>query len=178
MVAIVLAAQSALLTVGRIAEMGRRHHDAVEQLGRLQTEVEGQRSRAEFEALRVKMKSARAEAEMERARIADQLRSATEKRADASDDALKLAKEAISKLEAELEEIKKGKEATDLEASTAFEVRKSAAFAEYVDKVPKFENREFKHGWLKALVATDVTLAMPIPYEQVDVEPLESDSED
>mgnify|MGYP003703433559 CR=1 FL=1 len=45
-------------------------------------------------------------------------------------------------------------------------------------EVPKFENRGFKHGWLKAFATANVTLAMPIPYEQVDVEPLESDSED
>ncbi|GMP74463.1 hypothetical protein CsSME_00031873 [Camellia sinensis var. sinensis] len=124
------------------------------------------------------MEGVRAEAEMERARNADQLRSAAEKRADASEDALKLAQEAISKLEAELEEIKKAKETADSEDSKAFEVGKSAAFTDYVDEVPKFENRGFKHGWLKALAAADVTLAMPIPYEQVDVEPLESDSED
>ncbi|XP_028072346.1 uncharacterized protein LOC114274583 [Camellia sinensis] len=113
-------------TVGRIAEMGRRHHDAIEQLGRLQTEVEGQRSRAEFEALRAKMEVARAEAEVERARNADELRLAAEKRAEASAEALKLAREAVSKLEAELEEAKKAKEAADSEASkglyTAYEV--------------------------------------------------------
>ncbi|GMP52260.1 hypothetical protein CsSME_00018157 [Camellia sinensis var. sinensis] len=33
----------------------------------------------------------------------------------------------------------------------------------------------FKHGWLKALAAANMSLAVPIPYEQVDVEPLESD---
>ncbi|XP_028099597.1 structural maintenance of chromosomes protein 2-like [Camellia sinensis] len=178
LVAIALAAQSALLTVERIVEMGRRHHDAIEQLDRLQTGVEGQRSRAEFEALRAKMEGAWAEAEMERARNTDELRLSTEKRADASKEALKLAQEAVSKLEPELEEVKKAKEAADLETSKAFEAEKSAAFAEYVDEVPKFENWGFKHGWLKALAAADVTLAMPIPYEQVDIELQESDSED
>ena len=57
--------------VGRIAEMGRRQHDAIERIGCLQLEVEGQRSRAEFEAARAKMEGARAEAEMERARNSD-----------------------------------------------------------------------------------------------------------
>ena len=57
--------------VGRITEIGRRHHDAVEQLGRLQTEVEGQRSQVEFEAMRAKMEAARAEAELERASNTD-----------------------------------------------------------------------------------------------------------
>ena len=90
--------------------MGRRYHDAVELIGRLQAEVEGQRSRAQTEG-------ARAEAEMERARNAEELRSVTEKRADASDDALKLTQEAISKLEARLEEMKAAKETTDLKAS-------------------------------------------------------------
>ncbi|GMP33710.1 hypothetical protein CsSME_00006910 [Camellia sinensis var. sinensis] len=170
LVAIGLAAQSVLLAVRRIADMGRRYHDAVELIGRLQAEVKGQRSR-------LQMEGARAEVEMERARNAEELGSVTEKRANASDDALKLAHEAISKLEAGLEEMKAAKETADLKAASAFDAGKKFSFDEYVDEVPKFENRGFKHGWLKALVATDVTLAMPIPYKQVDVEPLESDSE-
>ena len=80
-----------------------------------------------------------------------------EERASASENALKLAREAISKLEADLDESKKVKEAADLKASKAFEAGISASFAEYVDEVPKFENRGFKHGWLKALAAADVT---------------------
>ncbi|GMQ09913.1 hypothetical protein CsSME_00053124 [Camellia sinensis var. sinensis] len=84
LVAIGLAAQSALLAVGRIADMGRRYYDAIELIGRLQAEVEGQRSKAQLEGARVK-------AEIERARNVEELRSITEKRADVSDDALKLA---------------------------------------------------------------------------------------
>lgn len=91
---------------------------------------------------------------------------------------LKLAKEALAKAEVQLAELKAAKEKADSEVSAAFEAGKSAAFTEYVDEVPKFENRGFKHGWLKALAATGVTLALPIPYEQVDVEPLQSDPED
>ncbi|GMQ10089.1 hypothetical protein CsSME_00053230 [Camellia sinensis var. sinensis] len=64
LVAIGLTAQSALLAGGRIADMGRRYHDVVELIGRLQAEVEGQRSRAQAEG-------ARAEAEVERARNAE-----------------------------------------------------------------------------------------------------------
>ena len=101
-----------------------------------------------------------------------------EERANASKNALKLAREAIAKLEADLEESKKAKEVADSEAFKAYEAGQSDALASYVEEVPKFENRGFKHGWLKALAAANVTLAMPIPYEQVDVEPLESDSED
>ena len=123
------------------------------------------------------MEAARAEAVMERARNADQLRLAAEKRVDASEDALKLAQEAIAKLEADLEESKKAKEVADSEASKASEAGQSAALANYVEEVPKFKNQGFKQGWLKALAAADVTLAMPIPYEQVDVAPLESDFE-
>ncbi|GMP48050.1 hypothetical protein CsSME_00015546 [Camellia sinensis var. sinensis] len=171
LVAIRLAPQSALLAVRRIANMGRRYHDAVELIGRLQAEVEGQRSMVQTEG-------AHAEAEMERARNAEELRSVTEKKADASDDVLKLAQEVISKLEAGLEEMKAAKETADLKASSAFDVGKKSTFDEYVGEVPKFENQGFKHGWLKALAAADVTLATPIPYEQVDVDPLESDSED
>ncbi|XP_028090291.1 uncharacterized protein LOC114290547 [Camellia sinensis] len=101
--------------VRRIVDMGRHYHDAIELIGRLQTKVEGQRSRAQTEG-------ARAEAEMERARSAEELRSVTEKRANASDDALKLAQEAISKLEAGLEEMKAAKKTTDLKAASAFNV--------------------------------------------------------
>ncbi|GMQ06836.1 hypothetical protein CsSME_00051272 [Camellia sinensis var. sinensis] len=71
LVALAFAAQSALLTVGRIVELGRRQHDAIERIGRLKVEAEGERSRAEFEAMRAAMESARAEAEKERARTAD-----------------------------------------------------------------------------------------------------------
>ena len=81
-------------------------------------------------------------------------------------------------METELAELKAAKEKAESEASAAFEAGKGAAFEEFVDEVPKFENRGFKHGWLKALDAVGVTLALPIPYEQVDVEPLESDPED
>ncbi|XP_028104166.1 uncharacterized protein LOC114303228 [Camellia sinensis] len=71
LVTIAFAAQSALLTVGRIVELGHRQRDAIERIGRLKFEVEGERSRAKFEAMRAAMESARAEAEKERARIAD-----------------------------------------------------------------------------------------------------------
>ncbi|GMP42764.1 hypothetical protein CsSME_00012395 [Camellia sinensis var. sinensis] len=128
--------------------------------------------------MRAAMESARAEVEKERARIAEQLRSDAESRTNASEELLKLAKEVLAEVEVQLGELKAAKEKADSEASTAFDVGKSAAYTEYVDEVPKFENRGFKHGWLKALAAAGVTLALPIPYEQVDVEPLESDLED
>ncbi|GMP76120.1 hypothetical protein CsSME_00032933 [Camellia sinensis var. sinensis] len=118
------------------------------------------------------------EAENERAQTADQLKSDAEERANASEESLKLAKEALAKLEAELEESKKAEEKNDSKASAAFEAVKSAALENYVEEVSKFENRGFKHGWLKALAVAGVTLAMPIPYDQVDVEPLESDPDD
>lgn len=110
------------------------------------------------------MEAARAEAKLERAGNADELRLATEQRADASEAALKLAQEAIAKLEANLVESKMAKEVVDSEASKAYEAGQGTALNNYVQEVPKFENRGFKHGWLKALVATNVTLAMPIPY--------------
>ena len=81
-------------------------------------------------------------------------------------------------METELAELKAAKEKAESEASAAFEAGKGAAFEEYVDEVPKFDNRGFKHGWLKALDAVGVTLALLIPYEQVDVEPRVADLED
>lgn len=105
------------------------------------------------------------------------MRSDAEKKADASEDALKLAQKAISKLEAELAEMKAAKEAADSESSKVFEAGKNAGLAEDLDQVPKFENRGFKHDWHKALAAAKASLIVPIPYEQVDVEPLESNSD-
>ncbi|KAF5931794.1 hypothetical protein HYC85_027965 [Camellia sinensis] len=172
-----LAAQSALLTVGWIADMVRRHRDAVKQIGHLCKEVEGQRRRAEVKALRADKEASRADAEMEKACCADQLRSDAERKADAREDALKLAQKAISKLEAELAEMKMAKESAESESSKVFEAGKNAGLAEYVDQVPKFENRGFKHGWHKALAAANASLIVPIPYQQVDVEPLESNSD-
>ena len=58
---------------------------------------------------------------MERAENADQLRLAAEQRADASEAVLKLAQEAIAKLEADLAESKTVKEVADSEASKAYE---------------------------------------------------------
>ena len=158
--------------------MAARQHDAVEWIDRLQSEVEGQRSRVEFEAMRAAMESARAEDEKERVKTAEHLRPDTEERANASEESLKLAKEALVKVEAELEELKKAKKKADSEASAMFEAGKSTALKDYVEEVPKFENQGFKHGWFKSLATAGVTLAMPIPYEQVDVEPLEFDPED
>ncbi|GMP68673.1 hypothetical protein CsSME_00028215 [Camellia sinensis var. sinensis] len=128
--------------------------------------------------MRATMETARAKAKVERALAADQHRSDAEDRANASKESLRLAEEALNKMETELVELKAAKEKAESEASAAFEAGKGAAFKEYVDEVPKFENQGFKHGWLKAPDAAKVTLALPIHYEQVDVEPLESDPED
>ena len=64
--------------------MDRRLHDALERIDRLQLEVGDQKSRAEFEMMRVALETARAEVEVERARIADHLRSDAEDRVNAS----------------------------------------------------------------------------------------------
>lgn len=77
-----------------------------------------------------------------------------------------------------MEESKKVKKIADSETSKAFQAGKDAALESYVEEVLKFENRGFKHGWVKALTAANVTLAQPIPYEKVDVELLASDPKD
>ena len=92
------------------------------------------------------MEAARAEAEMERARNVDELRLAAKQRANTSETALKLAQEAIAKLEADLAESKAAKEVANSEASKAYEAGQSAVLDNYVEQVPKFENRGFKHG--------------------------------
>ena len=83
---------------------------------------------------------------------------------NASEELLKLAKEALTKLEAELAKLKAAKLKTNFKASEAFKVGQNDALKTYVDEVPKFENRGLKHGWLKALAAAGVTLDMSIPY--------------
>ena len=105
----------------------------------------------------------RADSEAESARNSNQLRLAAEDKAKASEDELQLAKEVITKLEADLEESKKEKEKADSEVSKAFQAGQEAALESYADEVPKYENWGFKHGWLKALAAANVTLAQPIP---------------
>ena len=161
-------------TIGRIADVGRRHLDAVKQISHLRKQVEDQRKRAEDEFLRAKQEASRAEDEVERARHADKLRAESEKKADNMEAALGLSQKAVARLEAELAETKAAKEIAD---SKRFEAGKEAGLAEYVDQVSRFENRGFKHGWHKALAAAGVSLNMPIPYEQVDIDPLETDSE-
>ena len=101
-----------------------------------------------------------------------------EERANANEEALKLANETIAKLEADLGELKRAVANAESEISMSFQVGKDAALENYVEKVPKFKNRRFKHGWLKALATANVVSEQPIPYEQVGVEPLASDHED
>ncbi|XP_028100385.1 myosin-8-like [Camellia sinensis] len=163
-IALALAAQSAILehdlilTAGRISEIGRRQHDAIEQISFLKTEIESEKGkaaeaaqRAEHEATRAAEESVRADAEAEKERSSDRLRLAAEERANAIEDALKLAKEVIAKMEADLEESKKGKEKANSEISKAFQVGNDATLENYVEEVSKFKNQDFKHSWLKSL---------------------------
>ncbi|XP_028058963.1 uncharacterized protein LOC114262766 [Camellia sinensis] len=136
-----------------IAKIGRRQHDAIEQISFLTAEIENKKSkakkaslRAESEAMKAAEERARVDAETEKAKSSDQLRLATEERANVSDDALKLAKKVIAKLEADLEASKKAKEIADSEISKTFQAGKDAALENYVEEVPKFENWGFKHG--------------------------------
>ncbi|XP_028120753.1 caldesmon-like [Camellia sinensis] len=164
LLSIALAAQLALLMVGKIAEIGRRQHDAIEHITLLKIEVKNEKNkavegsqRADSEAAKAAEERARADSEAESARNFDQLRLSVEDREKASEDALQLAKEVIAKLEADLEESKKAKEKADFEVSKAFQAGQEAALESYADEVPKFKNRGFKHSWLKALAATNVT---------------------
>ncbi|XP_028067320.1 uncharacterized protein LOC114270121 [Camellia sinensis] len=166
LLAITLAAQSAILAVGRIAEIGRRQYDAIEQIDFLTAELEIERVKAAEASLRAKSEAmkaaaaekARANAEENKAKTADELRVATEGRANASEEVLKSADETIAKLEADSEESKTAMANAESEISKAFQKGKDATLADYVEAVPKFENRGFKHGWLKALAATNVVL--------------------
>ncbi|XP_028065525.1 uncharacterized protein LOC114268540 [Camellia sinensis] len=131
----------------KIAEIGRRQHDAIEQIAFLKIEVESEKSKAveasqrdDSEAAKAVEGHARADSEAESARNSDQLRLAAKNRAKASEDALQLAKEVIAKLEADLEESKKAKEKVDFEVSKAFQARQEAALESYAEEVPKFEN--------------------------------------
>ena len=105
---------------------------------------------------RATKQKARAGAAADEAKNFDQLRLVAEGRTNASEEALKLANERISKLEADLEDLKKAKEEVESKTSKAFQVGKDAALESYVEEVPKFEKRGFKHNWLKPLVAANV----------------------
>ncbi|GMQ09411.1 hypothetical protein CsSME_00052800 [Camellia sinensis var. sinensis] len=191
-VLIALAAQSAVLAAGRIVEISRQHYDVVEQIGSLKVEIETEKNkakealaelavaslRADFEAKKAEEEQAKADAEEEKAKCSDLLRVAAKERASVSEEALKLAKKAIAKLEADLEESRKAKEIVDFEVSKAFNAGEVAALEKYVEKVPKFENRGCKQGWLKALAVANVVLEQPISYKQLEVEPLEPDPEE
>ncbi|XP_028070191.1 uncharacterized protein LOC114272671 [Camellia sinensis] len=158
-----------------IAKIGRRQHDAIEQIDLLKAKIKNKKSkaveasqRADSEAAKAPEERARADSEAESARNSDQLRLAAEERAKASEDVLKLAKEVIAKLEADLEESRKAKEIADSEISKTFQAEKDAALENYVEEVAKFENQGFQNSWLKALTAVNVTLVQPIPYEQLE----------
>ncbi|CAL5435844.1 unnamed protein product [Camellia sinensis] len=177
-VSIALAAQSAILAASKIADIGPRHYDVIEQIGLLKAEVESEKGKAKKALAELAKERARASVEEEKAKCFDQLRLAAEERVNASDDALKLAKEVNAKLEADLEELNKAKEIADSKISKAFEAGENTALEKHMDGIPKFENQGFKHGCLKALVAANVILEQPIPYELLEVEPLESDPEE
>ncbi|GMP75932.1 hypothetical protein CsSME_00032840 [Camellia sinensis var. sinensis] len=184
LLSIALAAQSAILAAGRIAEIGHHQHNAIEQIGFLTAEVENEKGKAaeaslrvESEAIKAAEERARADAEANKAKSSDQLRLAAEERENAREEVLKLANETIAKLEVDLEDPKRAMANAESEISKSFQAGKDAALENYVEEVPKFENRGFKHSWLKALAATNVVSGQPIPYKQVDIKPLESDPE-
>ncbi|GMP54918.1 hypothetical protein CsSME_00019911 [Camellia sinensis var. sinensis] len=90
-----------------------------------------------------------------------------------------MAKEEIEKLKAHLQVAKKEKkQEAEAESSKAFDAEELSAMEKFADEALKVKNRGFKHGWLKALAAAEMTLDMPIPYKQKKVEPLESDPEE
>ena len=91
--------------VGKIANLGRRLHDALGRIDRLQMVEDGLKSRAEFKVMRAAMQCARAEGKKERVCSAEQLHFDAESRANASEESLKLAKEALAKVEGQLEEL-------------------------------------------------------------------------
>ncbi|XP_028112433.1 uncharacterized protein LOC114310582 [Camellia sinensis] len=178
-------AKRQLQVAGRIAEIGRRQYDAIKQIGLLTAEMKNEKGKAaeaslkaESEAIKVAVERARANAKEDKAKATDRLRLAAEERTGASEEALKLANETIGKLEADLEESRRAMANAESKISKSFQAGKDAALADYAEEVPKFENREFKQGWFKALAAANVVSEQPILYEQVDVEPLASNPED
>ncbi|CAL5337959.1 unnamed protein product [Camellia sinensis] len=105
------------------------------------------------------------------------LRRVVEKWVNLSDVALKMTKEEMEKLKADLEVAKKAAVEAQSMASKTFDDEEMSAIEKYVDEALKFENRGFKHCF-KALAAAKLTLEMPILFKQLEVEPLESDPED
>ncbi|THG06567.1 hypothetical protein TEA_014061 [Camellia sinensis var. sinensis] len=96
----------------------------------------------------------------------------------AEPDVVFIALAAQSTILAELEKVKEAQARAKADATKVHEAGETATNELYADETLKFENRGFKHGWLKALAAANVTLEQPIPYEQLEVEPLESDPEE
>ncbi|GMP48055.1 hypothetical protein CsSME_00015549 [Camellia sinensis var. sinensis] len=96
----------------------------------------------------------------------------------AEPDIISIALATQSTILAKLESEKKAKERAKVDVAKAFEAGLLKAKELYADKALKFENRGFKHGWMKALVAAKVTMDQAIPYEQQEVEPLELDPGD
>ncbi|XP_028074771.1 uncharacterized protein LOC114277128 [Camellia sinensis] len=144
LLAIALATQSAILVrgeeAGRIAEIGRRQHDAIEQIDFLIAELENEKGkvaeaslRADFEAIKAVAERAGADFEADKAKTVDELRVATEGRANANEETLKLANETIAKLEADLEESKRAMANVESKISKSFLAGKDAALADYVE---------------------------------------------
>ncbi|GMP72677.1 hypothetical protein CsSME_00030617 [Camellia sinensis var. sinensis] len=167
LLSIALAAQSAILISFLTAKVENEKGKAAEAS-----------LRAESEAMKAVKERARADAKVDKAKSSNQLRLAAEERENASEEALKLANETVAKLEADLEDSKTTMANVESEISKSLQAGKDAALENYVEEVPRFKNRGFKHGWLKALTAANVVSEQLIPYEQVDVEPLKSDPKD
>ncbi|GMP22971.1 hypothetical protein CsSME_00000744 [Camellia sinensis var. sinensis] len=119
----------------------------------------------------------RADTKKKKIKHVDLFHCIAEEMTNLSDAVLKEAKTDLQKLRAELLAAKTAIEETQLAMDKVFGDGESLAMEKYVDEVLKFENRGFKHGWLEALFAAQVTLDLPISFEQEEVEPLESNEE-
>ncbi|CAL5411460.1 unnamed protein product [Camellia sinensis] len=70
----------------------------------------------------------------------------------------KVAEKDLRKVRAQITEVQQA-------ATDAFKKGEKLTMNYYTDKVQRFENRGFKHGWTKALAVAKVTLDVPIPFK-------------
>lgn len=113
--------------------------------------------------------------EEEKTKHVDLLRCVAEEWANFTDAALKTMQADLEKLRVKLQQAKLVAEETKTATTKAFEAGEMSTKEQDANEALKFKNRGFKHDWLKALTVAKVTLEIPIPYEQEEMEPLESD---
>ncbi|CAL5409002.1 unnamed protein product [Camellia sinensis] len=159
-VAIAMVTQS---MIWRIANIGRQHCQVVTLISQLNEQVVSKEKKVHMKVtdLVVATKSAaakRTRTEAEQTENIEKLHLPAKEKMTTVEALCKVAEKDLRKVRAQITEVQQT-------TTDAFKKGEKLTTNYYVDKVQRFENRGFKHGWTKALAVAKVTLDVPIPFK-------------